>query len=117
MLDFGAGTGRITWEALRAGLRHYHIVAYEPNELLAREFGRGVGMRCYRSRASTLSKSRWAKDGFTLITANMVFNHLDDAAYEDMVKESRAMLGPTGTLVYTIPHPIYKSMKYGFYHT
>ena len=39
----------------------------------------------------------------------MVVNHLDGGGFDDFVAQSHHMLNATGTLIYTVPHPIHEA--------
>lgn len=110
MLDFGAGTGKLSWVAVTTHHMPSHILAFEPNPILQASLKKDHPyIRCVRKSNRTLSKSGWAKDGFSLIGSNMVINHIDHSGFNDLVSQSKRMLNTTGTLIYTIPHPVHEA--------
>lgn len=114
LLDFGAGSGKLTWAAITSHISPFNITAFEPNSILQKAFKENLPyVTCVRRANKTLSHSGWAKNGFSLISANMVINHIDHHDFDDFVSQSNRMLGPKGTLVYTIPHPNHEAMELG----
>lgn len=112
MLDFGAGTGKLTWAAIEEHQIPRRITSFEPNPILQHELQRELPpVRAIRRSNKTLSKSSWAQNGFSLIVANMVVNHLDGRSFNNFIDQNKCMLGSTGTLIYTIPHPVHEATE------
>ena len=107
MLDFGAGIGKLTWVALSTHQIPRRITCFEPNPILQNELQKSLPpVRAVRRSNRTLSQSFWANDKFSLIGANMVINHLNEGQFDEFVTQSKRMLTNTGTLIFTIPHPV-----------
>lgn len=121
LLDFGAGLGKVTTEALRHFRENFHginpknILGFEPNPILASEYKKhNQGVRCVRRLAPALHQTPWSEN-FTLVAANMVHNHMTTKDFSRAIKFTSQILRPQGTLAFVIPHPEDKAAKHNFH--
>lgn len=114
VLDIGSGPGKLVDLLIEEGTKPENIFALEPNSILIDFlYGRGLGINCIIDSSHNLDNPIMQNHEFDLVCANMVVNHLSNADFDKLVKDSSGTLGLKGFLIYTTPNPCRKEAKYG----
>lgn len=106
MLDLGCGAGKIVDLAIKRGVPASGIVGLDLNTKLTnwcKEMWPEVTF--VRGSCVNLVDLVGQYGPFDLVTAHMLFNHLDDDQYQMTLEQIFSILKPGGDLIYMIPSP------------
>jgi SAM-dependent methyltransferase len=113
ILDLGAGCGKLTELAIKAGTEPKNIFALEPNSILLRAlFDKSLGVGCIQAGSDELGDDILKNIGFNLIMSNMVASHLTTEQFNNFILKSADILSPGGVLAYSTPNPVAKAQKF-----
>ncbi|HMS50273.1 MAG TPA: class I SAM-dependent methyltransferase [Candidatus Saccharibacteria bacterium] len=98
VLDIGSGTGRVVKHLIAKGLNTQNIVGLEPSLELVRHAQAQIPDVAFIQGAATELPFR--SETFDLLTANMVFHHLDNVSLASALDRMYEVLKPGGTLFF-----------------